>query len=170
MVYCIAGIFCGGGLIFAFFAMERIHKKFTAGMYLRCTNNKPVNKFCNTFIYSYVKICHRTKYQLYGTIHLHNKDMSSNHMTMLHRLINLYPTLTARFSISSESDITDTFITSISIKTSGITSTVHLTQLTLIDIYNNTQTPVCIQSCSVIRQIYAPTSMQKGFLLLIKQT
>ena len=27
-------------------------------------NYKPVNKFCNTFIYSYVKIYHRKKYPL----------------------------------------------------------------------------------------------------------
>ena len=59
-----------------FFATERIRKNYVyeglrrmhmcvhgAGTHLCC-----VNKFCNTFICSYVNIYHREKYPLYGTV------------------------------------------------------------------------------------------------------
>ena len=49
-----------------FFAMERIRENYVhkslprmhmstlgAGAHLHCANNKPMNKFCNTFIYGY---------------------------------------------------------------------------------------------------------------------
>ena len=39
-----------------------------AGTHLRCVNDKPTNKFRNTFIYAYAKIYHCEKYPLYGTV------------------------------------------------------------------------------------------------------
>ena len=74
VAYCIAGIFRGGGLIFAFFAIARIHENYThenfprMRVHLCCTNNKPLH---NTFFYSYTKIYHHEKYPLYGIYNVH---------------------------------------------------------------------------------------------------
>ena len=62
-----------GGPILVFFVMKRILKNLQhmclcmcgAGMHLRCTNNKPTNKFCNTIINGHANIFHHEKYPLY---------------------------------------------------------------------------------------------------------